>query len=116
MLEIKRILCPIDFSEFSARAYRHALSVAEHYRAKMVALHVVELWRYRSAEFAASLANYEEFCRALHEGGEQQLQEFVKNYAHDEIKTIFYPLNWLAISGISGYCSEVLKPLKSAIA
>jgi len=46
MLEINLILCPIDFSEFSVRAYQHALSLAEHYRAKLVAQHVVELWRY----------------------------------------------------------------------
>ena len=28
MLELRRILCPIDFSEFSVRAYHHALSLA----------------------------------------------------------------------------------------
>ncbi|MFZ0200593.1 MAG: universal stress protein [Candidatus Sulfotelmatobacter sp.] len=86
MLEIKRILCPIDFSEFSVRAYHHALSLAEHYRAKLVPQHIVELWRYPCAQFAASLANYEEFCRALREGGKEQLQEFVRNHTHDEIR------------------------------
>jgi len=40
-LKIKRILCPIDFSEFSVSAYQHALSVAEHYQAKLVAQHIV---------------------------------------------------------------------------
>jgi hypothetical protein len=45
MLEIKVILCSIDFSEFSISAYHYALSVAEHYRAKLVAQHIVELWR-----------------------------------------------------------------------
>ncbi len=44
-LKIKLILCPIDFSEFSVSAYQHALSVAEHYQAKLVAQHIVELWR-----------------------------------------------------------------------
>jgi nucleotide-binding universal stress UspA family protein len=33
MLEIKLIVCPVDFSEFSIRAYHYALSLAEHYRA-----------------------------------------------------------------------------------
>ena len=86
MLEIKLILCPIDFSEFSVRAYHHALSLAEHYRARLVAQYVVELWRYPFAQHAASMANYEEFCRALREGGKEQLQEFVKNHAHGEIQ------------------------------
>lgn len=85
MLEIKLILCPIDFSEFSARAYRHALSIAEHYQARVVALHIVELWRYPYADYAASAGNYENFCRALHEGGQLQLQEFVGKH-HNEIR------------------------------
>src|SRR5580700_7114740 len=86
MLEIKLILCPIDFSEFSVRAYHHAVSLAEHYQAKLVAQHVVELWRHPSASFAASAGLYEEFEQALRESGSKQLQEFVKNHTHDEIQ------------------------------
>src|SRR5260370_21105826 len=86
MLEIKLILCPIDFSEFSVRAYHHAVSLAEHYQAKLVAQHVVELWRHPSAGFAATAGLYEEFRQALHESGKKQLEEFVKNYTHDEIQ------------------------------
>src|ERR1700746_1494348 len=86
MLEIKLILCPIDFSEFSVRAYHHAVSLAEHYQAKLVAQHVVELWRHPSASFAASAGLYEELEQALRESGSEQLQEFVKNPPHDEIQ------------------------------
>jgi nucleotide-binding universal stress UspA family protein len=86
MLEIKLILCPIDFSEFSVTAYHHALSLADHYQAKLVAQHIVELWRHPSASFAASAGLYAEFCQALRESGEKQLQEFVKNHTHDEIQ------------------------------
>src|SRR5208282_3480897 len=86
MLEIKLILCPIDFSEFSVWAYRHALSLAEHYRAKLVAQHIVELWRYPYADYAASAGDYEGFCRALREGGREQLREFVKKHNHGEIQ------------------------------
>ncbi len=86
MPEIRRILCPIDFSEFSVRAYCHALSLAEHYRAKLVALHIVELWRYPCAGFAASVSLYEDFCQALRESGKKELQEFVKNHTPDEIQ------------------------------
>ncbi len=85
MLEIKLIVCPIDFSEFSIRAYQYALSLAEHYRAKLVAQHIVELWRYPYAEYVAAQGNYAEFCRALREGGKEKLREFVKNHTHDEI-------------------------------
>jgi nucleotide-binding universal stress UspA family protein len=86
MLEVKLILCPIDFSEFSVRAYHHALSLAEHYRAKLVALHIVELFRFPSVGFAASAGLYDEFCQAVRESGKEQLQEFVKNHTHDEIQ------------------------------
>ena len=82
-LEIKLILCPIDFSEFSERAYQHALSLAEHYQAKLVAQHVVELWRHPSASFAASGGLYEEFRQVLCETGEDQLRQFAKSHAHE---------------------------------
>jgi nucleotide-binding universal stress UspA family protein len=96
MLEIKLILCPIDFSEFSIRAYRYALSLAEHYRAKVVAQHIVELWRYPYAEYVASQGDYQEFCRALREGGQEKLQEFVKNRTRDET-----PLELVVHEGIA---------------
>ena len=86
MLEVKLILCPIDFSEFSVWAYRYALSLAEHYRAKLVAQHIVEIWRYPSVGFVASAQLYDEFCQAVRESGQQQLQEFVKNHTHSEIQ------------------------------
>src|ERR1700730_5324767 len=86
MREIELIVCPIDFSEFSVRAYHHALSLAVHYQAKLVAQHIVELWRHPSAGFAASAGLYEEFCQALRESGKKELQEFVKNYTHDDIQ------------------------------
>jgi nucleotide-binding universal stress UspA family protein len=85
-LEIKLILCPIDFSEFSERAYQHALSLAEHYQAKLVAQHVVELWRHPSASFAASGGLYEEFRQVLRETGEDHLQQFAKSHPHAEIQ------------------------------
>jgi nucleotide-binding universal stress UspA family protein len=86
MLEIKFILCPVDFSEFSVTAYHHALSLADHYQAQLVAQHIVELWRHPSASFAASAGLYAEFRQALQESGMKQLQEFVKNHTHNEIQ------------------------------
>jgi nucleotide-binding universal stress UspA family protein len=99
MLEIKLILCPIDFSEFSTRAYHHALSLAEHYRAKLVAEHTVELWRYPYADYVASQGDYAEFCRALREGGKEKLREFVKKHARDEI-----PPELVVHEGIAADC------------
>ena len=41
MTEFKRILCAVDFSEFSRRALDHALSVARGYGSTVTVLHVV---------------------------------------------------------------------------
>jgi nucleotide-binding universal stress UspA family protein len=40
---VQRILCPIDFSESSLRALRHAATVAREAEAELVVLHVIEL-------------------------------------------------------------------------
>ena len=79
-MQLKSILCPIDFSEFSAAAYQHALSLAEYYKATIVALHVVEVWKYPFADYGAQEADYAKFSRALGEGGEARLRQFVKEY------------------------------------
>jgi nucleotide-binding universal stress UspA family protein len=85
-MQLKSILCPIDFSDFSATAYQHALSLAEYYKARIVALHIVELWKYPFADYAAHEADYAKFSRAMSEGGEVQLQRFVKQYSADRIQ------------------------------
>lgn len=41
MIEIKRILCPIDFSEYSARALEFAVRMAAWYRAAVHVVHVM---------------------------------------------------------------------------
>ena len=40
MIEIRRILCPIDFSDYSRRALEHAIAIARWYEATVTALHV----------------------------------------------------------------------------
>ena len=41
MMRFERILCPLDFSEFSLRAYDYAQSLARHYQAKLWVEHVL---------------------------------------------------------------------------
>ena len=41
MIDIRRILCPIDFSPFSERALGHAMRMAVWYRASLQVLHVM---------------------------------------------------------------------------
>ena len=80
-MELKSILCPIDFSDFSAVAYQHAVSLAEYYKARLVALHVVELWKYPFADYAGQEADYGKFSKMMSEGGEMQLHRFTQQYS-----------------------------------
>jgi len=81
---IQRVLCPIDFSAFSKRAFRHSLSLAEHYRASLVVLHVVEMWKYPYADYAAIQGgDYANLRESLHKGGKDHLQQFVNQYCHE---------------------------------
>lgn len=43
MIQIKRILVPVDFSEFSAKAVTYGLELARKFGAQLQLLHVVEL-------------------------------------------------------------------------
>jgi nucleotide-binding universal stress UspA family protein len=83
--EVRRILCPTDFSEFSDMAFRYALLLALHYRAKLFVQHVVELWRHPEADFSPA-RYYGEFRGHLLHKGEEELQEFLKNNADNEIQ------------------------------
>jgi len=85
-MELKSILCPIDFSDFSAAAYQHALSLAEYYKARIVALHVVELWKYPFADYAGQEADYGKFSEMMSEGGEMQLHRFTQQYSVGRIQ------------------------------
>ena len=43
MIQITRILCPIDFSEFSRHALDHAMAIARLYGSRVIVLHVFPL-------------------------------------------------------------------------
>ena len=40
MIEIRRILCPIDFSDYSRHALDHAIAIARWYQSTVTALYV----------------------------------------------------------------------------
>jgi len=85
-MELKSILCPIDFSDFSAAAYQYSLSLAEYYHSKLVALHIIEIWKYPFADYAAQEGDFANFSRAVNEGGELRLQEFVRKHSSKRIQ------------------------------
>lgn len=85
MPQIKSILCPVDFSEFSVNAYEYAQSLAWHYKATLYLQHVL----YSLQPFGfwnISPDSYEKRCGELRAGAEQQLQEFATRHSRTEIR------------------------------
>jgi nucleotide-binding universal stress UspA family protein len=66
-------------------AFRYALLLAQHYRAKLFVQHVVELWRHPEAAFAPA-HYYEEFRGHLLHNGEEELRKFVTSNADNGIQ------------------------------
>ena len=42
-LEIAKILCPLDFSDFSRESLRYAVGLARHFRARLLVQHTAEI-------------------------------------------------------------------------
>ena len=75
-IRVDRILCPVDFSDASAEAYRYAQSIACHYSAKLILQHVVELWQHPSCYYQTELEYYEQFRETLVTNAQDQLRQF----------------------------------------
>jgi nucleotide-binding universal stress UspA family protein len=56
MIELKRILAPTDFSEYSGEAMRYACGLAEKFDAELHLLHVLEMHASSTPVFAGGLA------------------------------------------------------------
>jgi nucleotide-binding universal stress UspA family protein len=81
MLKIERILCPVDFSEYSAKAYDYAYSMALRYEAKLYVQHVIQV-----LDAAYPYFNFPDIAGNniywdLRRGAEEQLREVVKHHA-----------------------------------
>ena len=77
VVRIEHILCPVDFSDVSAKAYRYAQSIACHYHAKLILQNVVEVWQYPSGDFVKSPQYYDDFRYALISNAQGELQRFM---------------------------------------
>jgi len=75
-VRIERILCPVDFSDVSAKAYCYAQSIAVHYAAKLILQHVVELDLHPSAYYQVELDFFEDYRNTLISNAKEQLRQF----------------------------------------
>jgi len=85
MLKIERILCPMDFSEFSVRAYDYAQSLAKHYNARLYVEHVVQplttTYPYYPFPDVVNDAYW-----SVSEQAQGQLRELLKSHTRDGIQ------------------------------
>ncbi len=89
MPQIKSILCPVDFSEFSIYAYEYAQSIAWHYKATLLLQYV--LHALKPPEFwSAYPDSYEESLRKERANTERQLQEFANRHTRTTIRQQCY--------------------------
>ena len=84
MLRIERILCPVDFSDFSANAYHYALSMARHYQAALFLTHVVD-FDLPPYEYYTPAVDFDEMFRKACADAREQLQEFAKSRSSNGI-------------------------------
>jgi nucleotide-binding universal stress UspA family protein len=105
-IKIERILCPVDFSEFSVGAYSYASSLAQRYGAKLFVQHVVEMWRHPSAYFAVKVDLYAEFSQLFLKRAEEELQTFVRSHAQNGVRPESVIREGLATDGILSLADE----------
>jgi len=86
MLRIEKILCPVDFSEYSAKAYDYAQSLAQRYGAKLLLEHVIQPLTSTYPYYAFPEAIEEVFWNLETRAGEQ-LSEFVSAHQVDGFET-----------------------------
>lgn len=81
MPQLKSILCPIDFSEFSVKAYDYAQSLAWHYQAELLVQHVV----YSYPAFYID-DSYKATGRKLRTDALQRLKDFAKRQTRTKVR------------------------------
>jgi len=84
MLRLQRILCPVDFSEYSVKAYEYAHSLARHYGAKLILEHVVQPLT-SAYPYYAFPDSVNEIYGTLNEDAEKRLQDLVRNHTWNGI-------------------------------
>jgi len=86
MLPFKNILCPTDFSEPSYKAIRFAGELAQHFKSRLVVLHVVSLTPAITASELPTNFDVQEFQQRLEEDARARLKEVADRLVPKEIK------------------------------
>jgi nucleotide-binding universal stress UspA family protein len=80
MIDMKRIIVPIDFSDYSKKALRYAVEFAKQFSAEIILVYVVEPVVY-PADFSFGQVAIPSMENELRQRGEEQLAKLLENEA-----------------------------------
>ena len=86
MINIKKILCPVDFSDCSKIALDYSVSLAKKYEAQILILHVVET-SFPDPEYIAICEDMEKIHTQLTIQAETKISKLKENLINEKIKT-----------------------------
>ena len=82
-IHLKKVLCPVDFSEASTAALRYALSLAEESDAELVLLHALEWGPELEPPLRPGIADFPEYRRLLEQDAREKLRAAIPTEARD---------------------------------
>ena len=85
MFPLKKILCPLDFSDFSVRALKTAVELADKFNAKIILCHIVTDiptmdTAYDAIDYQPQLQNIQAFIQEMQTVSNNQLDELARKY------------------------------------
>lgn len=83
---IKKVLVPIDFSDYSVNALKYAVDFAKHFEAEMILISVIEPMIY-PADFSMGQVAIPATDQNLTERVENELKDLADKEIGDEVKT-----------------------------
>jgi universal stress protein A len=86
-LHVRSVLCPVDFSEFSRRAFQYATSIARHFQARLYVQHTVRLSPALFME-GTDLSAARQALESAQQGAEQEIRQMVIR-AKTELPEVF---------------------------
>jgi len=104
MIQIKRILAPVDFSDTSKLAMKYAAEFAHKFKAELHVIHVVEPVVYATEPFAP--INMGDIQAAQEKMAREEIAKWRRSFIPDEIKTTENVLLGKAFSEIIGYAQK----------
>ncbi len=77
-IQIRKILCPVDFSESSNHALRYAMAFAETYEAELILVHVTDYAALEMPDYPSAIEFSADIIEQIGEVYEKRLKELMK--------------------------------------